>query len=192
MIRPAERSAFHMLSAHIKAGLRLRRRLTQPSLAVAPPEDGAVLDASACLVHAEGEAREPEARALLEHKTREIDRARTQAAGRNDDALAVWQGLIDGRWSLVERFDSDGKRYLLAHKNPETVTDPRGLTSLESRVTGLAVRGYSDKLVAYHLGIPEGTVASCIARALRKLGLADRMELVRTLGRYYPQVDPSA
>ncbi|MBX3229512.1 MAG: hypothetical protein KIT84_17160 [Labilithrix sp.] len=49
-------------------------------------------------------------------------------------------------------------------------------------MTGLAARGYSDKLVAYHLGIAEGTVASCLSRAIRKLGFADRADLLRTLG----------
>jgi len=26
------------------------------------------------------------------------------------EAAAVWQGFVDGRWSLVDRFDSGGRR----------------------------------------------------------------------------------
>jgi DNA-binding CsgD family transcriptional regulator len=180
-----ERTQFQKLSAHIKAGLRLRRRLGElmhsaPQVQVT--EGGAVLDASAKVVHADGEAREDDAREALEQRAREIDRARTHKSGRDEHALEVWRGLTSGRWSLVERFDSDGKRFMLAHKNAEQVSDPRGLTALEARVTKLAVRGYSDKLIAYHLDIAESTASMQLASALRKLSLSGRVELVRTLG----------
>lgn len=182
-LHAGEREQFQRLSAHIKAGLRLRRRLG--ALTHSAPqitEGGAVLDADAKVVHAEGDARDDDARQALEQRAREIDRARTRKSGRDEHALEVWQGLISGRWSLVERFDSDGKRFMLAHKNAEDVSDPRGLTELEQRVTGLAVRGYSDKLIAYHLGIAESTASVQLASALRKLSLSSRIELVRTLG----------
>ena len=153
---------------------------------VAAPVDGAVLDPLGHIVHAEGEASDKDARHTLGLLTRNIDRARTASAGRDAEALAVWEGLVDGRWSLVEQFDSDGRRFMLAHKNPEGVVDPRGLTDLESRIARLAARGYSDKLVAYHLGIAEGTVSSQLTRAVRKLGLSGRAELVRLFGQAAP------
>jgi DNA-binding CsgD family transcriptional regulator len=183
LMHASERLQYQKLSAHIKAGLRLRRRLGE-LMQGAPKvsEGGAVLDAAAKVVHADGDAREDDARQALEQRAREIDRARTREGGRDEHALEVWQGLISGRWSLVERFDSDGKRFMLAHKNAEDVADPRGLTALEARVTGLAVRGYSDKLIAYHLGVAESTASVQLASALRKLGIRSRVELVRTLG----------
>lgn len=179
---PARRLMLLRLGAHIKAGWRLRQRLPAVLRSVDASEHGAVLDASARVVHAHGEAQSTDVRALLEQKARAIDGARTRKNGRDENALAVWEGLVDGRWSLVERFDVDGRRFILAHKNPEEVVDPRGLSSLEARVTALAARGYSDKLVAYHLGIAEGTVASHLARAMRKLGITSRVELLRALG----------
>jgi len=188
VLRAAERQMFQMLSAHIKAGLRLRRRLGARALdRVELPRDGAVLDASAHVVEAAGEASDAEARNELREQARLIDRARAAHGGRDPEALEVWRGLVSGRWSLVEQFDSDGKRFLLAHRNPEEVRDPRGLTPMESRVTGLAVRGYSDKLIAYHLGVSEGTASAHLHRALQKLGMANRVELVRLLGTHYPQ-----
>jgi DNA-binding CsgD family transcriptional regulator len=183
------RVMFQRLGAHLKAGLRLRRRVREDLHAVDATPGGAILDEHARLVHAEGEAKEAEIRELLEHRAREVDRARAAKHGRDEDALAIWQGLVDGRWSLVERFDSDGRRFILAHKNPEDVVDPRGLTALESRVVGLAVRGYADKLIAYHLGVAEGTVSSQLSRAMRKLGVTSRVELVRVLGPFYPLRD---
>jgi DNA-binding CsgD family transcriptional regulator len=58
---------------------------------------------------------------------------------------------------------------------------------METRVVGLAVRGYADKLIAYHLGLAEGTASSHLGSALRKLGISNRVELVRQLGTRYPQ-----
>ena len=54
-------------------------------------------------------------------------------------------------------------------------------------VVGLTVRGYSDKLTAYHLGIAEGTVSRHLSQAMSKLGIHGRVELVRRLGRFYPR-----
>ncbi len=187
----SERVMFQMISAHIKAGFRLRRRLTKSAPGVELPEHGAVLDASFRVLDAEGDAKDASAREALACMAREIDRARTQAGGRDEAALAVWQGLVDGRWSLVEHFDADGKRFMLAHRNPEGVRDPRGLSSMERRVAALAARGYSNKLIGYHLGIPEGTASSHLARAMLKLKFESRVELVRTLGSRHSMPAPT-
>jgi DNA-binding CsgD family transcriptional regulator len=181
-----QRAMFHMLSAHLKSGLRLRRRLVRKSNQVELPEQGAVLDASARVVEAAGDAQADGAREELSRMARQIDRARTQASGRDEEALEVWQGLVDGRWSLVEQFDADGKRFMLAHRNPEGVLDPRGLSDMECRVLALALRGYSNKLVGYHLGISESTASSHLARGMAKLNITSRVELLRTLGPFYP------
>lgn len=186
-LRPAERCAFQMLSAHLKAGLRLRRRLEIAGRGVEVPPEGAVLSPSGRVLHAEGGARDAPARDELGARAAEIDRARAARSGRGEDALAVWRGLVQGRWSLVEQFDADGRRFVLAHRNPEDVRDPRGLTEMESRVVGLGVRGYSDKLIAYHLGIAEGTASSHLTQAMRKLRITSRIALVRDLGHRYPQ-----
>lgn len=182
--RPAERDTFLMLGAHIKAGFRLRRRLdplaTTRSLDV--PDGGAVLDEDGNILHAEDGARADDAREALSIQCRWIEQARSQKSGRSEDALGVWKGLIDGRWSLVESFDVDGRRFLVAHRNPEDVRDPRGLSSVESRIVALAAKGHSDKLIAYHLGIADGTVSAHLSHALRKLKIAGRVELVRKLG----------
>jgi len=190
-LRPEERERYLMLGAHVKAGYRLRRRLRDAAEKLDAPTGGAVLNEDGRVVHADGEAQQGEARAELEHCVRLIERSRTGKGEREADALSVWRGLVAGRWSLVEQFDADGRRYILAHQNPEGIVDPRGLSDMEARVTGLAVRGHSNKLIAYHLGIAEGTVASHLHQAQRKLGVRDRVELVRTLGTHYPlRTDP--
>lgn len=188
-LTPAERTMYYMLCAHITSGLRLRRRLPELGGTVSAPVGGAVLDAAARVLHADGAARERTE--CLQAGAREVDAARCKKSGRHLEALAVWQGLLDGQWSLVEQYDSDGKRFILAHRNEPEVRDPRGLTPMEVRVTGLAVRGYSNKLIGYHLGIAEGTASFHLARAMRKLGIRTRVELVRVLGTRYPEMPPA-
>src|SRR5690606_26150038 len=92
--RPAERAMYQMISAHIKAGLRLRRRLPGGAKDVSAPSGGAVLTGSGELLHAEGEATGAEERRELDEAAARIDRARSRASGRGEDALAVWHGLV--------------------------------------------------------------------------------------------------
>lgn len=188
-----QRETYHQLSAHLKAGERLRRRL-RPSLSeskpsVELPTDGAVLRADGKLLDADGLATVSNARQALCDEVARLDQARSQKLERAEEALALWQGLVRGQWSLVEKFDRDGKRFIVAHRNPE-VSDPRGLSDIECRVVGLALRGYADSLIAYHLGLPQGTVSSHLSAAMRKLAVADRAELVRLLGRHLPAEAP--
>lgn len=163
-----KRRQFIMLGAHLAAAGRLRRSLTHT-----PPE--AILDASGRAVHAEGQAVKVEAREALRHAVRKIDRARSSKGG--EDALASWTALFDGRWSLVDRFDSDGRRYIVAHKNPDRVKDPRGLSPMQARAAAHAAVGHSDKLTAYHLGVSPATIAGHVRTAMGKLGVATRPEL---------------
>ncbi len=184
-LRSAERAMYAQVHAHIQAGLRLRRSLgAAPPLAVEAPPRGAVLDSDGTVVHAEGRAKER--LEALREGARRMGTARSRAKGRGAEALDIWKGLIDGTWSLVEHFDTDGRRYVLAHANPHQVRDPRGLTNMETRVVALAIRGYADKLIAYHLGIASSTVATHLASAMRKLGVRRRTDLVRLLGPLFP------
>jgi DNA-binding CsgD family transcriptional regulator len=179
-----ERAAFLMIAAHVRAGYRLRRQLRAiQEQGLRAGQDGAVLDAKTMRVlHAEGEAQAPDARETLREMAVRVDRARTQQYGRDERALEVWQGLVDGRWSLVDQFDNDGKRLVIAHRNAEDVRDPRRLSVTEASVMGLAARGYPNKLVAYHLGISEARVSSLLHRAMAKLHIESRVDLVRMFG----------
>jgi DNA-binding CsgD family transcriptional regulator len=92
-------------------------------------------------------------------------------------ALSLWRGLFDGRWSLVAHTDRDGKRLLLAFRNPPGVRSEAALTWRERQVTALLCQGCSLKLVSYELGLAPSTVSEHLAKALRKLRLRDRAEL---------------
>lgn len=170
------RARLGRLTAHVAAGMRLRRRLAAaPERAL---EAEAVLDPGGRLLHAEGPARGARAREALRTAARAVDRARGRLRERApDEALELWRGLVAGRWTLLDRFDSDGRRFLVARQNPPDVPPLRPLSERERRVASYAAMGHSNKQIAYELGLATSTVSTVLARALRKLGLRRRTDL---------------
>jgi DNA-binding NarL/FixJ family response regulator len=171
-MRKSRLASAHLLwqvGVHLAAARRLQRALDADAEAVLAP-DGRLL-------HAEGVARSR--REALERACRRVDRAR--GAKRRADptaALDAWTALADGRWSLVDRFESDGRRFVVALPNAPDLRDPRALDEGERRVVHYVVSGCSNKVVAYTLGIPEGSVATVLKRAMRKLGVRTRVQLI--------------
>ena len=93
-------------------------------------------------------------------------------------ALSEWKGLVSGRWTLVDHFENDGKRYVLARENTLHVDGHHELTEREREVVALAAAGRSNKVIAYELGIAHVTVRVLISRARAKLHARTREELV--------------
>jgi DNA-binding CsgD family transcriptional regulator len=111
-----------------------------------------------------------------------MDRARGRL--RRDDpetALKIWWALLRGRWSMVEWFDTDRRRYILAVPNAPRVLDPRGLTNRECQVVAYAALGESKKLIAYRLGISGPRTSEALRSAMRKLCVKTQAQLVEKL-----------
>lgn len=177
-VPPVMRSRWHKLSAHIGAGLRLQLRLT----AEQPLAPDAVLEPDGRFAHAEGEAKSHSAREVLREAARQLDRARGPMRREDGDgALELWRGLVDGRWSLLDRFESDGRRYVVAVRNEPPFRDPRGLTPRQRHVAHLVSMGHSNKEVAYALGLSASAVSTHVSAVLRRLGLRRREQLVAAL-----------
>jgi DNA-binding CsgD family transcriptional regulator len=176
----ADTESFARLSAHMAAGLRLRARLALAPPLLSAPE--AVFDPGGKIVHAEGKARTALARDALRDAVVTTDRARTRGARmRQAEAVAAWQGLVQGRWSLVEVFDGDGRRYVVAAPNEPTPHPTRALSRREHQVAAAAALGHANKLIAYELGLQPSTVARFLARARAKLGARTRVDLIARL-----------
>jgi len=165
------------LAAHLSAGARLRRSLPGAGADLADGAD-AVLSPAGAIAHAEAPAQGRGARESLRLAARAIDRARSKARPNEDEALELWQGLVAGQWSLVDRFDTDGRRYLVARRNEPDVKDPRALTLRERHVLAYAAMGHPLKLIAYSLGLSLSTVSVNRRNAMRKLGIANHAEIV--------------
>jgi DNA-binding CsgD family transcriptional regulator len=181
MLPESTRELHRLATVHVAAAWRMRRALVPDPLADTRTE--AIFEADGRLAHAEGPAKSEDMRALLREAVMRVDRARTGGVRTNDiEALALWQGLVDGRWSLIDRYDSDGRRYYVAVANPLDGIAARQLTEVEAQVVAQVVAGDPNKLIAYSLGIAESTVAGHLTSAMRKLGATSRMDVVR-LGR---------
>jgi DNA-binding NarL/FixJ family response regulator len=121
---------------------------------------------------------------------RAVHRARGKLRKRDPErALATWRGLVAGRWSLVDRFEADGRRFIIAHPNAPDAPDPRALTPRERQVAGYVALGQSNKLIAYELGISPSTVGVLVGRAAKKLGAKSRAALAST---FVPREDVSS
>lgn len=166
---------WQMVSAHLAAAFRLQRRRIDLLSGI---EGSAIVDATnGRVLHADGSAKENESIERIRAAIRAIDRARAQDGDDSELALSTWKGLVDGCWSVVDRHDHDGRRYVVAVPNDPDVGEPRGLTEREAQVASLASLGQHDKLIAYTLGLERSTIATHLRQALRKLGLRDRVEL---------------
>ncbi len=172
---PAERRRWGRVAAHLGAGLRLRRRLD--SLLLDDEHVEAILEADGRVSAARAAAEPASARDALRDAVRRIDLARSHARAEPDEALELWQGLVCGRWSMVDHFDTDGRRYVVAFRNDVAIGDPRGLTPREHEVAELVGVGESGKAISYRLGVSEAAVSAAVTSAVRKLGLAGRAEL---------------
>jgi DNA-binding CsgD family transcriptional regulator len=168
----AEREPWEQVGAHLAAAYRLqvRRTLRRDGL---PEGTEAVLEPAGAVLHAEGEAQR--SRDVLTQTARRIDRARVDG---DEAALELWPALVEGRWSLVDHFEADGRRFVVARSNVAEVAPRPSLTARETQVVAHSARGHSLKLIGYELGISESTVRTLEARAMKKLGVASRMELI--------------
>lgn len=170
---PASRT-LGRVAAHLGSALRLR--------AEAGLTD-AVLSPSGKLLHAESDAREGGARRALIDAVLASERARGRLRRTDpDEAVKTWSALVAGQWTIVDSVERDGRRLLLARRNPPTGRDVMQLTPAESEVVWLVALGHSNKFVAYELGVPTSTVISRLRSAFRKLGVSNRAQLIRKLG----------
>jgi len=188
-LRGRERELWKMVGAHVAAGHRLRGAMVSVKSTTGLPRDAeAVIDPTRIrLTDAAGLAQNKEAAHALREAAVRIDRARGKT--RKSDpggALEMWRSLTEGRWSLVDWFDSDDRRFVLALPNAPQVIDPRGLSERESLVATYAMHGDSMKLIGYRLGISKATVSSTLKRAMRKLGVKTRAQLIERFGAFEP------
>jgi len=171
-----ERKRWCQASAHLGAGLRLRGIARELVLDAVPVE--AIMDPGGKMHDARDGAVDASAREILREAVRRIERARA-SIGRSDadSAMQLWEGLVMGRWSLVDRFDTDGRRFIVAVKNDPQYSDPRGLTARERQVAEFVGLGRSTEEISYTLGVSNSMTGNCTARAQEKLGLSSRAEL---------------
>lgn len=173
-LRPAQRRCLTRLASHVAAAARLRRRVGARD---AIPEADAIASAvDGRVLHAVGSVSSRRGLSALRDAVRSVMHAR---AHRVDDPMSHWRALHEGRWTIVERFESDGHRVLIARENRADPLALPGLTRKEGEVIGQLALGHSNKEIAYRLGVSTSTVSVHAQRAARKLGARSIRDLVR-------------
>lgn len=164
------------VAAHLGASYRLRRALDAPKNVAVGAQ--AVLDPNGNVLHAETDACAPEDWAVLRAAVKRLDRVRSSKGGTPDERLFSWKGLVNARWSLVDHFDSDGKRFVVARSNEPNRDETATLSARERQVLACLAIGHSTRTVAYELGLADATVRVLVLRAVRKLGAGSRQEAI--------------
>jgi len=173
-VNPRLRSVWSKVSIHLAAARRLREHLASDAAFEA------VLTPSGRIAHAEGEATSTSIRDHLRAAVQRQERARGRARREDPEgATDMWNALVSGRWSLIDHFETGGRRLIVARRNEIGSRDPRALSARERDVVQLAALGKSNKLIAYELGLAPSTVASNLSVGMRKLGVSTRVELIR-------------
>ncbi|MBS0658948.1 MAG: hypothetical protein JSR82_11975 [Verrucomicrobia bacterium] len=177
----ARRRLWARVAAHLGSALRLRTQ---------PPVDEALIRADGRVEHHERLSRAQLDRLRLLHAGRRWARSRQATPS---EALQIWQGLGDGRWSLVDRVDSDGKVFVVARRNqPAAELRSTPLSAKQRAAVSLLSIGYSNKQAAYALGLSAGAVTMLLQRARLAWGLSSRAELVRAFHRALSTETPRA
>lgn len=185
----AYRRSGERLMGHLLSALGLRVKLGD-ALADPMPRASAVLTPSGRLEHADGSARSREATSALRDAAAAIERARGPLRRRDAGAaLDLWRSLVQGRWSIVDRFERDGRRYLIALENPPEVVPHRRLSPRERQVLSEAAQGRPIKLIAYDLGLSVGAVSAYLCAARAKAGFRSRRELIEWFAAAAPPGD---
>jgi len=177
----AEMEIYRHMAHHLGAAHRCRRRLreSQPGRPALNPTEGAeaILDAKKRVVHAIGRARRKTARADLSVTAKARDRART-AKAEPGQSLRSWRPLTHARWTLVDSFEENGARYIVARENQACFDGLESLTDRERQAVVYLAIGQSTKETAYALGISDVTVRVLLGRAAAKLGVRSRAGLL--------------
>ena len=116
-----QRSLYARLATHLASGYRLQRRMAAAEPVRAASLE-AVLEPDGAVVHAEVPAKSTQARQDLQHAVRLREELRDRRTAETEHVIRDWRGLVSARWTLVDRYERDGKRYVLARENgPEPV-----------------------------------------------------------------------
>jgi len=180
-VRDVDRRAWTKVGVHIAAAHRLQRRLRHyPGFEDAEGifrVDGSELQLGGAAI---------EEREALRRFLRTVDKARAKDYRNGENTtLDVWEGLLRGRWSLVDHIDSDGSHFMLAIRNDPEAAAPQMLSRREAQVASYAAQGHMNKEIAYELGLAVSTVASHLKKAIVKLGFGSRTELIWLYGRLH-------
>ena len=162
------------IASHLAAAARLR-------LAGLPRPD-VVMDEKLRVIDARGAGEAKSAREALRTAARGVDRVRGRTVNDAQEALAIWRVLTDGRWTIADDFDEQGRRTIVAYSNVPlpNLSFPK-LSLRERQVVCFVALGHTNKQIGYELGVSPSSVATHLSKAMKKLGVKSRASVVAKL-----------
>lgn len=94
-------------------------------------------------------------------------------------AVEVVRGILAGEWAIADHFEGEQRRFIVAQRC--RAGDGRALSERERQVLELALRGHSNKFVAFELGLTCSTVSTHLRRVMAKLRVASREAMIQML-----------
>jgi DNA-binding NarL/FixJ family response regulator len=94
---------------------------------------------------------------------------------RSGEANAHWRDLLDGKWTPLFVFAVEGRRYMLAARQP----NGRWLSQQEESVLHHRARALGIKQIVARVSLSAATVRRLLASGMKKLGLVSASELAR-------------
>jgi DNA-binding CsgD family transcriptional regulator len=107
------------------------------------------------------------------------------------DHFAIWLGLVEGRFRVVDRFETDMRRWYVV-RGARSGDPTLALNPQERRLVEIVGSGQSLKVASFDLGLRPSAASSLLKSALVKLGLRSRTDLVllvRSIGEQKPDDD---
>jgi DNA-binding CsgD family transcriptional regulator len=163
-----------LLGTHLTAAHRLRAQFFRPDATAAT----FVLDPAGRLHGATGKTPAAAGRARLQRAVSAREGARSRKGRQEPALLDDWRSFVEMGLTLIDHFERDGRRWVLAIDNRPVPVGLAQLSRREREVVRQAVLGLSNKAIAYNTGLAHSTVRVLLARAAAKLGAHSRAELV--------------
>ncbi len=98
-------------------------------------------------------------------------------SGSDARARAAWIAIQQGRWTIIETVDADGRRFLVA-RDLGVLSDPQALSMREQQVLIGVAGGMSNKDLADKLSLSVSTVGTHLLNVMHKLGIGRRADLI--------------
>lgn len=117
---------------------------------------------------------------MAEDRLRELAVELLGALGASD-AGPHWNELFAGEWKLLDQFDQEGHRYVIARRRrrpAEAALEPSEWDALALRAQGAPL-----KVIADELKVSMPTASRRIKSGMKKLGIRTASDLARLFGR---------
>lgn len=98
-------------------------------------------------------------------------------SGSDVRARAAWLAIQQGRWTIIETVDADGRRFLVA-RDLGILTDPQALSVREQQVLIGVSGGMSNRDLADQLNLSVSTIGTHLLNVMHKLGIGRRADLI--------------